>query len=257
MVYLILYSNRRYIAMYVEGIGGFMSRNNFLLYVFIATVLLQNVNGSEIQQDWKSRIVQPMSSKHAIGLGVGGVLLLFGLAKIENMIQIQAYEHFKEYRDLLDGEISSVQIQLLTDAKKSINMYKSPLEYKIVSDLIWLYGVIQDKCLAIIEENQTPVDQIKALVVYKNSFGEPYQNKRGYLSQKDWFARQFYNVIGGFNLRMIWTHYFADLDTVFIDGVIEEIIKKNHLKTGYTAKDARSYINYGVSLPKIDVPYIE
>jgi hypothetical protein len=135
----------------------------------------------------------------------------------------------QKYYKLLVEKNASEQLEILMRAKKSINFYTSPLENKVIDDIIWLQKVFVEMV-----KEKSPVEQIRSLKKYRNSVlsapREAGEGSRSLLPQYGWFARQFYyaDVMMGGRIYLD-----QSLDKILIEGLIKDIARKNNLKSWY------------------------
>src|SRR5436190_8321414 len=126
----------------------------------------------------------------------GNTIPLLGIAAATIGMSYEAMHYrvitlLQKYYKLLVEKNASEQLKILMRAKKSINSYTSPLENKVVDDIIWLQKVFVEMV-----KEKSPVEQIRSLKKYRNSVLsaplEAGEGSRSLLPQYGWFARQFY-----------------------------------------------------------------
>jgi hypothetical protein len=185
---------------------------------------------------------------------MSGMVAAIGISS--EIIYAKVIDYLQKYYDLINKKNSSEQLQLLLQARKSVSSYTSPVEAKVLNDLIWLHNFITVRCSEMIK-GKTPIEQVIELKKYLDQILD--WSKSSILSQHSWFARQYYHVSDIMYIHRTsgkTAHFDKWFDKSFVDGFIREIIKKYNLKTCYTAADGIRRCKQGIALPKIDVKYI-
>ncbi len=232
-----------------------MKNKKFYRIIIIVAMIAASITmRSEESSGWDARTMKK--------LFFGSVLTYMVTGMSRDLIREIAVYYVDKYDNLIKNKIFSEQLRTLQQSKNAINRYTSPLEVKVLDDIIWLSEAVVERC-SVLTKGKSPVEQVAVLKDYLKSFSWG-QGRKDYksislLSKNGWFARNFYKVdrFGFDHGRLMGATVLADeeIEKSLIDGFIQEIIKKNNLRTRYTAADVKRY-QAGVPLHMLlDVKY--
>lgn len=171
-----------------------MKLNNFFAVILLGAMVLPATSiKADMQQDWQVKVRQAMPY----------LLSLYSIYFVTDQMSNRICVYLAKYEQLMRNKTSQEQLQILIAAKASVNKYRSPLEYKVLSDLIVLYNKTYQSCLGLIEGMQDADEQEKKLVEYREGLWA-----HGYS-----FLTYWYRLNG----------YISAVDREFVNGFIKQI----------------------------------